>query len=344
MGFAFDPFARVTSPEKKQSPGPVSRFDRVQSAELSTLVALLRPSGTLNTLPEIDPILEAGFGTVTNVTLDTTIKAGGAGTTTQDDFTSVSGLAVGNMILMSRNSVLYVRHITAISTNTVTWAPALPSGMEDGEQVQGGITYKLSSALATGLTMAHYLDNFSRELLGVGALELAFDANEEPRATASGPASNHLTGSAQSQPAGFTTVGGNPPSGLVGDLYIGDTAYPFKSLQVAIANALRLRNQEYGVNVPTEIYRAGRREITLSLDVFAETEATLYDLAEAGTNAALMKQTGRTEGNIVALRAPSVEWKVPSTDDPDEEVSWGFERMALESADDANDELYLGLF
>ena len=57
-----------------------------------------------------------------------------------------------------------------------------------------------------------------------------------------------------------------------------------------------------------------------------------------------MQQTGRTEGNIVGVYAPVVEWKVPGTDDPDEEVNWSFEGTALESADGQNDELSLGLF
>ncbi|MCK5642355.1 MAG: hypothetical protein KAJ19_16225, partial [Gammaproteobacteria bacterium] len=172
---------------------------------------------------------------------------------------------------------------------------------------------------------------------------MTFDANEEPQIAASGPAKEQLTGTTQDSPALFTTVGGNPPSGLIGELLIDGAAYLFKSLEVTIGNALAVRNQEYGVNGGTEPYRQGRREISLSLEAFAETEAALYDLAEAGTNVSLLKQTGRTEGNIVALYAPIVEFKVPETDDPEEEVNWAFEGVALESADEENDELTLVL-
>ena len=238
----------------------------------------------------------------------------------------------------------FVRMLTNVSANALTWAPALPAAPATGDAVKGMVSYKLTTDLAVSLTIAKYLTTYKEELLGVGidSLELAFDPNEEPRATASGPAANHLTGTTQAKPASFTTVGGNPPSGLIGELLIVDTIYKFKTFSVAIANGLAVRNQEYGVNIPTEVYRSGRREITLSLEAFAETEATLYDLAEAGTNASLLKQTGRTEGNIVAVYAPKVEWKVPETDDPDEEVNWAFEGLALESSDGENDEISLG--
>src|SRR5436309_614250 len=65
----FDPFNRVNSPEKKGSPGTVNLFDRRTTAGLGSLVALARPSGTLNTVPEADFVYEAGFGSKHNVTL-----------------------------------------------------------------------------------------------------------------------------------------------------------------------------------------------------------------------------------------------------------------------------------
>lgn len=347
IGFAFDPFNRVTSPEKKQSPGPVNRFDRKKSAELSTLVSLLHPSGTLNTLPEIDPILEAAFGSKTNVTLATTVSASPSPTATGCTVASAGALAVGDAILIevTGESGPFVRILTAVATNALTWAPALPAAPTTGDDVKGGLTYKLTTDLAISLTIAHYLATFKRELLGaaINTLTLAFDPNEEPKATAAGPAKTQLTGTTQEQPASFTTVGGHPPPGHIGELLIDDTDYPFKGLEVEIANGVILRNQEYGVNDASAVYRQGRREIKLSLDAFAETEATLYDLTEAGTNVSVLKQTGKTEGNIIAVYAPEVEFKVGETDDPDEEVSWSFSGLALETVDGLNDELTLAI-
>lgn len=347
VGFGFDPYNRVTSPEKKQSPGAANRFDRKKSAELSTLVALLRPGGALNTVPEIDPLLVAGFGSKTNVTQAATVQAAPAPTTTTATVDSAGTLVKGDAILIqvTGQSGPFVRVLTNVVGAALTWAPALPGAPSSGDSIKGGLTYKLTTDLAISLTIAHYLSNFKRALLGAGIndVALAFDPNEEPRLTVSGPAKEQLTGTTQAQPGSFTTVGGNPPSGLVGELLINDTAYLFKKLEVSFSNGLVVRNQEYGVNAATALYRQGRRETKISFEAFAETEATLYDLAESGTNVSLLKQTGKTEGNIVAIYCPRTEFKVPETDDPDEEVSWSFAGMALETVDGANDEISLAL-
>lgn len=346
VGFGFDPFNRVTSPEKKQSPGPANRFDRKKSAELATLVGLLRPSGTLNTLPELDPLLEAGFGSLTNVTLDTTVAS--APTTTGATVASAGALAVGDAVLLAVTGEAgpFVRMLTAVSGADLTWAPALPAAQTVGDAVNGGITYKLATDLAIALTIAHYVPNGrNRELLGVGInqLTVGLDPNEEPRLSASGPAKEQLSkANVQTQPGAFPTVGGNPPPGHIGELFIDDALYKHTTGEISLANGLALRNQEYGVNAPTELYRNGRREISLSLESFLGDEA-LYDLAEAGTNATFLHQTGKVEGNIVAVYAPLVEWKVPQQDDPEEEVKWSFTGMALESVDGQNDELTLAL-
>lgn len=346
VGFTHNPFQRVNSPEKNASPGQFTRFDRKPSTQLSTLVSLLRPSGTLNTLPEIDPILEAGFGSLTNVTLDTTVSASPTPTTTGCTVASAGALAAGDAVLITvtGQSGPFVRFLTNVATNALTWAPALPAAPSTGDAVKGGVTYKFTSSLAISLTIAHYLSSFKRELLGAGidSLELAFDANAEPQATASGPARNQLTGTTQSEPGAFTTVGGNPPSGVKdSETYIDDTVYLMKSLGITVANSLAVRNTEYGVQLPTEMYRNGIREVGVTLDAWAETEATLYDLTEAGTLAALMNQTGKTEGSIVAVRLPRVDFSVPDQDDGDGEVNWSFSGTALESALGANDELSL---
>ena len=340
----YDAFQRTVSPERKQTPGPTSLFDRRQVAGLGTLVGLIRPSGVLNTVPECSDVLECGFGSISNVTLSTTINDASP-TTTDADLTSATGLVKGSVIILIVAGVKYMRFVTAVAGSNVTWAPALPSAPANASAVKSGITYKLSTDLALSLTIAHYLSTFKRELLGaaVDTLKLDFGGTEEARFTAAGPASKQLTGTMQAEPGSATAVGGNPPTGMVGDLLIGDTAYLHKSLSVDIKNALKMRNEEAGTSAATEVFRAGRRETMITLDAFAETEATLYDLAEAGTHASLFRQNGRTEGNMVAIYAPSVYWQVPDTSSEEEEVSWGFQGRAIESADGQNDELYLGI-
>ncbi len=351
VGFGFDPFNRVTSPEKKQTPGPVTRFDRKKTAELGSLVALLRPSAALNTLPEVDPILEAAFGSVVSVTLATTVEASPSPTATGATVASAGALAVGDAVAIEVTGQTdpigpFIRILTAVATNALTWSPALPAAPATGDDVKGGITYKLTTDLAISLTIAHYLDaNRKRALLGaaIDSLTLTFDGNEEPRVAAAGPAAEQITAAVAALPAAFTKVGGNPPSGLDGQVLVDGTKYLIKSFEASITNALMIRNQELGVNKGTEVYRQGRREITMALEAFAETEATLYDKAEAGTNVTILHQTGFTEGNIVVVYAPRVEFKVAEQDDADEEVTHSFTGLALESADGQNDELTIAL-
>lgn len=66
-----DPTNRRNSPEKRFTPFHFNRFDGREIAGLRQFTALMRPSGTLNTLPEASDILEAIFGSKTNVTLAT---------------------------------------------------------------------------------------------------------------------------------------------------------------------------------------------------------------------------------------------------------------------------------
>ena len=342
VGFTHNPFQRVNSPEKNPTPGVFTRFDRKPATMLETLVALLRPSGVLNTLPEIDPILEVAFGAKTNVTLATTVSSGP--TTTGATVASAGTLAVGDAVRLEvtgQANSPYVRILTAVAGAALTWAPALPAAQTVGDDVHGGLTYKLTTPLALSLTIAHYLTGFKRELLGCGldSFALALDANAEPQVTVSGPAKDQLTGTAQAAPAAFTTVGGNPPSGIIGETWINSTLYLMKSLNVSFTNSLNARNTEYGVRLPTELNRNGLREISVSLEAWAETEATLYDLTEAGSFSSVLTQTGRTGGSIVTVWMPKVDFSVPSQTDEDGEIGWGFQGQALESVLGSNDEL-----
>jgi hypothetical protein len=346
----FDPFNRVNSPEKKTSPGQVAIFDRRVMASLGSLVGLARPSGTINTLPELDPVFEAAFGAKTNVVLSTTIAVGGAGTTTADTLTSGAGLAIGDgLLFVCPDGKKRVRFLVTINTGNgvATWAPALPAALTDGAAVKACLTYKLTTDLAISLAFLHVFTGFRRELRGAGIdkLALALDANSEPQFTASGPAADHKSDAAAvADPTTFTQVGGNPPSGLVGDTLIGDTSYLIKKAGLDLTNGLKVRNEEYGANadsaIASELYRDGRRAIGVSLDAFVETAATLYDLAKAGTTSSFFSQTGRTEGNIIAVFAPKVNWSgVPDTDEPEGAASWSAKGVGLESVDGANDEL-----
>lgn len=344
LQMAFQPFNRVISPEKTAAAGVASRFDRRQSAALESLEAVLRPSGTLNTLSDADEIFECAFGAKTNVTLATTVSSGG--TTTGATLASAGTLAVGDGVLITRSGVKYVRILQSVAGAVVTWAPALPTAVTNGESVKGTVSYKGTTALALSLAFAHYTTNYNRLLLGVGANELTlkFDANEEPRFELSGNAADmKVVSGVPSDPGTFTPVGTIVPSGLVGELLVNDTVYKFKHYEAMVNNTLAVRNQEYGVAIATESYRNGKREVKISLETFVENQTVLHDLSVAGTPCSILKQTGRTEGSIIACWSPKVDFDVPETDDPDEALSWSYEGTALASADGNNDELTLVL-
>lgn len=347
----FDNKNRETVAFKKVSPGVSvdSRGDRRVSAAF-TLESLLWNSGVLNTLSEVDPVINAAFGTRTNVTLSTTFS--GTPTTTGGTIASATGLAVGDFVLITcPDGKRRLRKLTTATTSLV-WTPALPSGQAPiaGAACKGVTTYKLSSLLTATLSLAHYLKktDYSTSHLkrvismaGVDKLDLTFNANAEPKIKAAGEGKQVLD--APSQPGGFTVVGVMPVSGILGDMQIGTTALKFLELGVSIANGLYWRKDEYGDASAVEMFRAKRREVSLSLKVHLEDEATLYDLAEAGTNAGLFMQHGYAEGRCWALHCPQVEFKVPSTSDGDEVVDQDYTGMALESADGANDEITLAM-
>lgn len=353
----YDNFSRRTIMEKKQSPGTITAARTAQRKRADYSVeAILRPSGTINTLPEAKQILLAAFGSVANVALSTTVETG-TGLVGGATLAAVTGAVVGDFLLITcPDGKKRARQIATLpGADAVTWAPELPSGQApaDGAAVKLMTTYKLTTALVESISLCHYLkftDGTAGRTRGVTGgvvdkLSVMFDANDDPKLTAAGPAK--LVAAAPSQPGGFTMVGGQPPSGLTGEVLIGNVAFPFMKLGIEITNAMALRNgegkEEYGSDSATEAYRVGRREVSLSLDARAETDATLYDLAEAGSFPALFHQTGWTEGGIIAVRCPQCEWPVPSTDDPDEEVSDSYKGLALESADGANNEIYLAL-
>lgn len=311
---------------------------------------VLRPSGTINTVPEVDPFLECGFGAKVNTALATTVSVG-TGTVGGATLVSGAGLAVGGALLITcPDGKKRVRQIVTVAGGVVTWAPNLPTGQQpaDGAAVKAALVYKFTQQNLLSLSIAHYLKNtdgtagLSRVISGaiVDKLQVNFDANDDPMLTCSGPGKLLDAAAAPAQPAGFTMVGSQPPSGLVGELVVANTVTKFMKAGFDLSNALKLRAESYGYSSAEEAYRVGRAEIGVDLQMRAETQ-TLYDLAVAGTNTGILVQTGYTEGNIIAVRAPNVLFTVPDTDDADEEVSFPFKGKALESTDGAYDAMVL---
>lgn len=337
------PESRVPDPAKKASPGMVRLLARRTEAACS-VDAIIQPSGTLNTLGEADAILAHAMGAAANIVLSTTVLVSPAPTTTTFTVAAATGLAIGQAILITVNAIKYVRWITNLVTTAVTVAPALPSAPATGAAVKGCCTYSLSSSIATSLCLAHYRTTdtvHSQIIKGAVAQSLgfSFEQNTEGRLSASFQAKSR-TKPAPTKPAAFTMVGTqNPPSGLAGELYVADAAYKFIKFDAAITTGVELRKDTYGYDSPEGILMTGRRKIELTLNARLGDQAVIYDPAAAGTRLAIMKQTGFTEGNIVAIYAPLVEFSVPDEDSPEDVPTWSFKGLACESADGQNDEL-----
>jgi hypothetical protein len=348
----FDPQNRVMLPEKKAGPGRYAQGNRRGTAD-HTVEGLLRPSGTILTVPECHVFLRSWFGSHTAPALSTTFT--GTPTVSGGTLTSGAGLAVGDGLLMTcPDTVKRVRILTAINTGTgvATWSPQLPAGQApaSGAAAKACIAYKLTSANALSYSLWRYLKSadFTAALgeLMTGCLadrlSLMFDYQDEPRFSIGGPAQDKAD--VGSQPS-FTQVGTQPPTAITAEAMIANNPIKFMKCSIEGTNGMEARNDEINAAAPTEGYRMGDRNITIAFDMLAEAalKTYLYDLAMAGTNASLFKQTGFTEGKIVAFFAPNVYWKPTTQDVGDGAVNWPFKGVALENVEDSNDEAVLVL-
>jgi hypothetical protein len=331
---------RVESQERFSDPSLRDKWTRRQTSNF-LLGGLLYPSGTLNTLPDMAELFECGLGSVANTTLSTTVSSGASATGAT--LASGAGLAVGQGILInvttgSPATGRVVRILTSVAGAVVTWDPALPQAPSVGDTVKGVITYSVATALPNALTIGHYLTSISKQCNGavVDQLKLMFDANDEVRWEASGPAKTRLT-AAQSAPGAFTTVGTTPPSGLVGSLRLGAVAVEFLKAEIIVQNAMELDNFQFGTSSATNFFRKNKRKIACNVTAILSDSTTLMAAAENATdNNALLIQCGQTEGNIVAVYGPDLDFDVPDMPDGEEtlEITFGGTMKAVSGNDE----------
>lgn len=342
------PTARVDSPERHPHPSLIYRYTRRVEPNWS-LGGLFYPSGTIQVAPDMSEVFEAGFGSLTTRAVTTTVSAAPAPTTTGATVAAAGALAVGDAILIAiaagQYAGKYVRLLTGVNVNALTWSPALPAAPATGDAVKGCLTYKLTTAIGPSLDIAHYLPNVSYEGLGCicDSLRFTLDSNNEITWEASGPMASR-TRPAQAAPAAFTTVGTNPPSGLTGYGWNDAAAQEFIKASVEIQNAYKLDNVAYGTSVGRGFYRSGQRKVTMSLSQLASDDTALMTDAESAATSALVLQTGMTEGNIIAFIAPTWEPTVPDDADGDDVTEQAYSGICKGSTSGAgNDELYLAI-
>ena len=305
------------------------------------------PSGTLGVSCDHEPVLEHGLGTKKYTALATTVSASPAPSTTVFTVASATGLAVGDAVLVACSGGLtpgkYVRWVTAIDTLALTVAPALPQAPASGDAIKAVINYKLASDLAKSLDVARYWDGLKYEGLGcvVDSLKFGFDANTEPTWDASGPLATR-TRPGQTEPGAFTVVGTQPPSGLTTTLRLGAAAENMVGAEFTIANGMDLDNYNAGSSVATGFYRKDKRKVSLTIKQLLTGTPNILDAAEAvRASDTVLVQCGDTEGKIVAVWCPSVEFSVP--DDVDNIGTNEITYAATALATAGNDEFYIAV-
>jgi hypothetical protein len=320
---------RIESAERNLHPSVLNKWVRRKTATFS-VGGIFYPSGTIAVLPDHTDFLECGLGAVANPTpLATTIASGP--TTTGATLASGAGLAVGQGILInvttgSPVTGRVVRVLASVAGAVVTWSPALSLAPAVGDSVKSCITYSPTTAIPNALTIAHYLTDISKE--GTGAvieqLTIGFDANDEVRWSASGPMKDRLT-AAQAQPGAFTTVGTTPPSGLVGGLRINTVAVEFLKLDITIANTMEMDNFQFGTSSAVGYFRKNKRKVMATITAILSDNTTLMAAAENATdNNVLLAQCGQTEGNIIAVYGPNLDFDVPDMPDGEETLELSF--------------------
>ncbi len=346
---SYNPQNRVDSPARYTDPDVRARLRRRQSGSFD-VTGLFYPSGTIATAPEAAPFLKNGLGASAVGVGTSTVSAAPAPTATGATVASGTGFAANTFISITiatgANAGTYVRFLTNVASNALTWAPALPAAPASGDTVKAGVTYSLATALPKSLDIGHYADNQNREQLGcvVDKLAITLDAAEEPRIQASGPAQGYAA-SAQVKPGAFTTVGSDAtiPSGILGSLWVGATPtnLEFLKLVLEVQNGMALQDTAFGTQKPVTYYRKSRRTVTLSLDTMVSDQLTLFQAAIALTDTPFFAQCGTVEGNQIAIYCPVTQWEVPDTPDADETNQWNFRGRALGTT--GNDSVYVGV-
>jgi hypothetical protein len=312
---------REPSPEKRGTPDRSQSLPRRQTAGWNLSSIMWEPSGTLGTISNVGKFLKAGMGSNHVLSLDTTVEANPAPTTTGCTLTSAAGVAPGDLAVFNVGSGATLhREVTKVATvvgaaitfDALSAAPAVPG------KATVGITYSFSNTLTESLAIYKYYNagNFKEAVYGcvVDKMVINIDGTKEVLLSLSGPGARYGTGvggaTVQAKPLTHVTVGA-PLGGMVGNFYVGGTAFLVSGLKATVDNQAVLRNKELGVAYASGIAgRSGAREVGLEITCFLE-DTNLIAKAQAVTKGELRCIVGDTNGSMLLLVAPSVEFEIP---------------------------------
>jgi hypothetical protein len=308
---------REASPEKRGTPDRRQSLPRRKTANFNLSEIMWEPSGTLGTVSNVAKFLKAGFGSIHTLSLTTDINDA-ASTATDFDLTSVTGLAVGDLIAVEMSAgVFEVTRITAIAGSNVT-VDELSAAPPDNAVVLCGSTFKLANNITESLAVYKYHNagDFKQAVYGavVDQIQVNFDGTREVMLAIQGPAAAYgdTAGgyTVQAKPASHTTVG-SPVGGMVGGFYVNGAAFKVISARATINNQIALRNKELGTSVASGIGgRNNLRDVTVECTFYLE-DTTLLGLAHTVAAGQLRCLVGNSTGDMVAMVVPNVEFEVP---------------------------------
>lgn len=339
---------REDSPEKRGTPDVQQRLPRRQTSNFNLSSIMWEPSGTLGTSSNAGKFLRAGMGNQHTANLDTTVEASPAATDSSATLTSVTGLAVGDVIVFTVGGVREATVVLTIAGDDITFLP-LSAAPDDPGQATSGLTHLLASNLTQSLAIYKYYNagGFKQATFGnvVDQIQANFDGTREVLLALQGPAARYAdnsdtpgSGTVQNKPGTHVTVG-SPASGLVGNFMVDDTAFLVIASQITIANAIELRNKELGTAWASGIAgRTALRKVTVSVTFYLE-DMELLGRANTITEGALRMIVGDTNGSMVAAILPRVEFEIPSVGNEIGPKELTIEGTALATV--GNDQVYL---
>lgn len=317
---------REPSPEKRGTPDVQQMLPTRKSYSFNLSSIMWEPSGTLGTISNVGKFLEAAFGSVHTISsgLATTVAAIPAPTETGFTLADSTGLAVGDVFAVTIGGVREISRVLTLPGSDALTCDELSAAPSAGAAFISGSTFKLTSSITKSLSVYKYYNagGYKQAVYGavVNQAQLTFDGTRPVSLSFQGPAGRYADSDTtddspnsappQAAPGAHTTVGA-PASGLVGNFFVDQTAFPVISCQVTLNNNLELRNKELGTQYASGIAgRSALRQVQVRITFYLE-DRTLMAKAGTVTTGMLRFAVGDTNGSIVAIVMPKVEFEIP---------------------------------
>jgi hypothetical protein len=320
-----------------------------------SIEADLIPSGnaTTPTEPDVDLLIESGFGSKHKATAHTVTIAGSVGVALNVAVGggAASGLAAKDFIAVDVDGLggYEVRQVVSVAGDVITIDRAFTTDPAAARTVKVGTTYKLlSTALLSCYLWRFNNDNLRYAVPGVCIQELEIALNY-----AEGTPVGKIKFSAEGrqQVTASTTrptpaTAGQPLVPTVGKLWIGAVKLNMINAAFTLNNGIELRSRESDALTPNGLKRTGnnsRYSCKQTIEFYAFDTApntkTYYDAAPSLGGLDVLVQHGVTPGSIVAWRTPHY---VPDIEETEQEGEIGYKLDGRALGTINEDEIFLG--